>query len=222
MKTCNIIFIHGWLFDSRIWFGIDDLLKQNYNVTKIDLPGYGKNINNTQDFKNYCEGIFSKTNDNTCLITFSFGNVLTSSPLLKNHKCINKVIYINPVYNLDITAIEKLKKNLESSRNQTIKKFIFECIKGSFNSKQEYQSIIDNFSINAFPENKILLNHLDSYIELHKEYTKPKKEINIISQNDYITPNKNIDGYLLKKAPHIPFISHKKELYTVITNFLNM
>ncbi|MBS83431.1 MAG: hypothetical protein CMD65_04770 [Gammaproteobacteria bacterium] len=224
MKNYNIIFIHGWLFDSRIWFGLDDLLNQNYDINRIDLPGYGKNTNNFRDYKNFFEEIFANNTNNTCLITFSFGCTLTFLALQRNYKYINKIIQINPVYNLEKNIITTFKKNLNKSRDETIKKFIFECVKGSKSFKDEYEKIIDNFDFNTLPSNEILCNHLDNYNKLHNKQNNLRKDVsilNIMSENDYIMSNENIDGYLLKNASHIPFISHKKELYTVITSFLN-
>ena len=43
MNNLNIIFIHGWLFDSRIWRGLDKEFNEFKSVKLIDLPGYGTN-----------------------------------------------------------------------------------------------------------------------------------------------------------------------------------
>ena len=43
MANIDIIFIHGLLFDSRIWYGLDEEFKGFKSVELIDLPGYGIN-----------------------------------------------------------------------------------------------------------------------------------------------------------------------------------
>ena len=43
MKNLNVIFVHGWLFDSKIWWGLDNEFNDFKSVYTIDLPGYGEN-----------------------------------------------------------------------------------------------------------------------------------------------------------------------------------
>ena len=43
MHDSNIIFLHGWLFDRRIWCHLDKFFKNNFNTYMHDLPGYGSN-----------------------------------------------------------------------------------------------------------------------------------------------------------------------------------
>ena len=53
MHKSNIIFLHGWLFDSRIWYKLPEMFNNQYNIEIHDLPGYGTNKNDIQSHENY-------------------------------------------------------------------------------------------------------------------------------------------------------------------------
>ena len=39
----NLVFLHGWGVNSGVWQPLIDILKHQYCITTIDLPGYGLN-----------------------------------------------------------------------------------------------------------------------------------------------------------------------------------
>ncbi|MFL2559883.1 MAG: hypothetical protein ACJ0QT_01860 [Gammaproteobacteria bacterium] len=127
--------------------------------------------------------------------------------------------------------IETLKKGLEADRYKTIQKFFFECVKNSKFSKNEYKFLKENFLIDSLPENVILIEGLECLSKSNnsKLLIETKKDVLIINgENDhFIEPisslNKtynNISIEIINNMGHIPFISHRDEIYNVISDFI--
>ncbi len=72
MNKDRILFLHGWLFDSRIWFGLYKSFSKKNKVTLIDLPGYGKNKADKSKAINYCRNLFSNQASPSVIISWSF------------------------------------------------------------------------------------------------------------------------------------------------------
>ncbi len=230
MKKYKIIFLHGWLFDSQIWFGLNEIMPKNYESILIDLPGYGKNKKNELSAIDYCKEVFNNLTSPAIVIGWSFGGVLALLGLSEIYKNIKKIVIINSHPNLILD--NQLKNNLLSNREEAIKKFFFECVKSSSKEISNYKFLIKNFKFSNIPNNDILIHGLDniSKIDFSNKLKNSKKATLVIyGGKDKILPkkslkkfkvNKNIQFYTLDDASHIPFISFKKELSDVIEEFI--
>lgn len=242
MKKYKIFFLHGWLFDSRIWFGFNKTISEKYESILIDLPGYGGNKNKTLSPINYCKEVFENLSSPTIIIGWSFGGLLALLGLSENYKNIEKIILINShpylISNdqlrntISSKSINNLKDNLILNREEAIKKFFFECVKSSSKEVSDYRLLIKKFKLSSIPNNDILINGLNniSNIDLFNDLMNSKKEILIIQGGKdkilgaasftKLKENKHIKLCVLDDVPHIPFISFKKEIYNVIEKFI--
>ncbi len=242
MRKYKIFFLHGWLFDSRIWFGFEKLMPKIYQSVLIDLPGYGKNRDNLLSPVGYCKKIFNNLSSPTIIVGWSFGGILALLGLLKNYTNVEKIILINTHLNLasrnklrsstNSKKIKQLRHNLSINREETIKKFFFECVKGSPRELNDYKYLKKNFKLSSIPNNDILtdgLNHI-SDIDYFDDLKHTQKEVLVIyGEKDNLLnkisfskfrQNKNIKLCSLNHIPHIPFISFKKEIYSAIKKFI--
>tara|TARA_B100000686_G_scaffold97838_2_gene104731 strand:+ start:24753 stop:25481 length:729 start_codon:yes stop_codon:yes gene_type:complete len=242
MDKHKILFLHGWLFDSRIWFGLDELFSKENQTILIDLPGYGKNKESKSNIRDYCKEIFSNQTSPTVLISWSFGGTLALLSLSKNYPFIKKVVIINSHLRLmnymdenseiNLKNINNMKEDLASDREKTLKKFFFQCIKGSSEELNDYKLLTEKFNLSTLPDNKILIDGLDDIINIncYNNLRDTKKEVLIISgSKDHLVGkklypefknNKNISFCSLQNIPHIPFISFKRELVDTIRKFI--
>lgn len=240
MNNFNIIFIHGWLFDSRIWCNFDKLFTKNHNVKKINLPGYGSNIEKNLNHRDYCKQVFKAIDSPSIIICWSYGGLLAIKECANNYPNIKKIILINSnpyIFSntsesfLNKNNIKNLKKGLEINRYKTIQKFFFECVKNSKFAKNEYKFLKENFLIDSLPENVILTESLEYLSESNnsKLLMETKKEVLMINgKNDhFIEPKlpsnktyKNISVRIIDNMGHMPFISFKNEIYNAISSFI--
>ena len=240
MNNFNIIFIHGWLFDSRIWCNFDKLFKKNHIVKKINLPGYGSNIEKNLNHRDYCKQVFKAIDSPSIIICWSYGGLLAIKECANNYPNIKKIILINSnpyIFSntsesfLNKNNIKNLKKGLEINRHKTIQKFFFECVKNSKFAKNEYKFLKENFLIDSLPENSVLTDGLEYLSESNnsKLLMETKKEVLMINgKNDHFIEPKlpsnktynNISVRIIDNMGHMPFISFKNEIYNAISSFI--
>ena len=153
MKNLNVIFVHGWLFDSKIWWGLDNEFTDFKSVYTIDLPGYGKNKTSKINHVDFSKNLLRSIKERTIIIAWSYGAslILEAYNSLINPNIqivlINANLKIHDSNNkeLNINNINKLIINLEKDRNKAIKKFIYECVKNSIKPMDEFKKIINKF-----------------------------------------------------------------------------
>ena len=95
MHDSNIIFLHGWLFDRRIWCHLDKFFKNNFNIHMHDLPGYGSNKLLNISPQKYCDSIFERAEKNTIIVGYSYGGLLALNSFQNYQQNIKKLILIN-------------------------------------------------------------------------------------------------------------------------------
>ena len=233
MKNLNVIFVHGWLFDSKIWWGLDNEFTDFKSVYTIDLPGYGENKASKINHINFCKNLLRAIKEQTIIIAWSYGASLI---LEAYHSLINpniKIVLINTnlkIYDsnnkeLNINNINKLIINLEKDRSKAIKRFMYECVKNSIKPMDEFKKIINKFEINNFPDNKTLIQNLnDMKLFLSSEHISLKND-NILCINtdkdQFVDKRDNV--YLeatIKDLGHIPFIHGNKQIFKLIMDFI--
>tara|TARA_B100001564_G_scaffold342837_1_gene338835 strand:- start:382 stop:1083 length:702 start_codon:yes stop_codon:yes gene_type:complete len=233
MVNLDIIFIHGWLFDSRIWHGLDEEFKGFKSVKLVDLPGYGVNKLSKENHNDFCKNLLTSINNKTIVVAWSYGAQLAFHTYLKYFNPDIKLVLINA--NLDIYSsdniefnvknIDQLISNLKIDKNNTIKNFMYECVKKSKHSKYEFKEMVNKFKMNDFPQTKNLIDNLNEM-----KLIPPLKKIsftlnNVLSINtekdQFINRTSNtIPEILIKDLGHIPFISGNKIIYKSIMDFI--
>ncbi len=239
MNNLNIILLHGWLLNSHIWVDFKALFPGNIEILTPNLPGYGISDKVYRTEKDFCLDYFSKINKPSVLIGWSYGGLLSLKYALNKYSYIKKLVLLNSNLNiaknnthLNRKNIIKLKNDLVSNRDRTIREFLFECCKNSDFSEKEYKIITKKLSEYNLPSNKILINNLNYMIDSnHLDCIKSSsKDILVINGgNDQFTGdeskihilNNNVKYKLIKGMGHIPFISFKEKVFKVIMDFVN-
>jgi len=240
MHDSNIIFLHGWLFDRRIWCHLDKFFKNNFNIHMHDLPGYGNNNLLNVSPQKYSDSVFEKAEKDTIIIGYSYGGLLALNSFQNYQKNIKKLILIN--CNLDIedqenktlslVNITALQASLAINKKESLKKFMYECVKNSKYYKTEFSYLIKTFSDNSLPDTSILLENLDDLktsVSINCGFDKQKDILLINTEKDHLMNNKErytINNNLVKEEimpglGHIPFISGNNEIYNLIRIFID-
>jgi len=240
MHDSNIIFLHGWLFDRRIWCHLDKFFKNNFNIHMHDLPGYGNNNLLNVSPQKYSDSVFEKAEKDTIIIGYSYGGLLALNSFQNYQKNIKKLILIN--CNLDIEDQENktlslinitaLQASLAINKKESLKKFMYECVKNSKYYKTEFSYLIKTFSDNSLPDTSILLENLDDLktsVSINCGFDKQKDILLINTEKDHLMNNKErytINNNLVKEEimpglGHIPFISGNNEIYNLIRIFID-
>jgi esterase/lipase len=240
MHDSNIIFLHGWLFDRRIWCHLDKFFKNNFNIQMLDLPGYGSNKLLNISPQKYCDSIFERAEKNTVIVGYSYGGLLALNSFQNYQQNIKKLILIN--CNLDIEDqgnkilnlrnIAALQTSLTVDKKESLKKFMYECVKNSKYYKTEFSHLIETFTDNSLPNTSTLLENLDALkasVSINCGFDRQKDILLINTEKDDFMNNKEtytINDNLIKEEiipglGHIPFISGNNQIYNLIRIFIN-
>ena len=235
MRNLDIVFLHGWLFDSKVWCGIKDLFHTDYSIKMYDLPGYGKNKTLQLDHQKFCNQIFTDIKKPTVVVGWSYGGLLALKSYSSINSNIKKIFLINTNLNikgkndaiLNSENINKLKNNLKLDREKVIQNFMYEVVRHSKYLKQELKRlkyIYDNYH---WPSNDELIRNLEYMKNFQYNIDNIQKDIILInSENDIFNDtddlnklnNKYVQKKIIKDVGHLPFISRNKQIYTLIKN----
>jgi hypothetical protein len=233
MANLDIIFLHGWLFDSRIWYGLHKEFRGFKSVELIDLPGYGINKSLKVNHKDFCKNLFTSINNETIVIAWSYGAQLALYTYMKYFNSDIKLVLINANLDvhssnnteLNINNINQLISNLRLDKNNTIKNFMYECVKKSKHSKHEFREMINKFKMEDFPQTENLIDNLNE-MKLIPPFKNISTTLNNVlcintEKDQFINRTSNIfQEILIKDLGHIPFISGNKIIYKSIMDFI--
>lgn len=233
MANLDIIFLHGWLFDSRIWYGLHKEFRGFKSVELIDLPGYGINKSLKVNHKDFCKNLFTSINNETIVIAWSYGAQLALYTYMKYFNLDIKLVLINANLDvhssnnteLNINNINQLISNLRLDKNNTIKNFMYECVKKSKHSKHEFREMINKFKMEDFPQTENLIDNLNE-MKLIPPFKNISTTLNNVlcintEKDQFINRTSNIfQEILIKDLGHIPFISGNKIIYKSIMDFI--
>jgi len=233
MANLDIIFLHGWLFDSRIWYGLHKEFRGFKSVELIDLPGYGINKSLKVNHKDFCKNLFTSINNETIVIAWSYGAQLALYTYMKYFNLDIKLVLINANLDvhssnnteLNINNINQLISNLRLDKNNTIKNFMYECVKKSKHSKHEFREMINQFKMEDFPQTENLIDNLNE-MKLIPPFKNISNSLNNVlcintEKDQFINRTSNIfQEILIKDLGHIPFISGNKIIYKSIMDFI--
>jgi carboxylesterase BioH (pimeloyl-CoA synthesis) len=72
----DLVLLHGWGFNSELFNDLIDQYKNQYRITKIDLPGHGRSDNVDGGLNEWCNEIIKILPNNPILLGWSLGGLL--------------------------------------------------------------------------------------------------------------------------------------------------
>ena len=215
----KIIFIHGWLFGSYIWKKIQGRFPNVSSSELVSLPGYYKSSTHEHSRK-VIDSILGSSKKDDTIIAYSYtaARVLLSGEL---NKCDATIILINPFLKPKTRTITILRDNLVEDFDNTVKKFIFECVKGNNLAKKNFIKLKNLFYSNYIPKKDSLIAELDEManFDLSKFKVNFRENLMILlSDSDEVCDTRIINTLkhhtmrivTLKNSPHYPFFDFKE------------
>lgn len=222
----RVTFIHGWLFGNYIWTNVIDYFDSINNKNFVTFNGYSDNSNEF-DREEKVKLILNSTNKDDLIIAYSFGasSILTNKYL---NNCKGSIILINPFFSEKKDSIKELHNSINTDFHEGVKKFMFNCVKGSSNTKKNYSELHKLFYHNYTPSVDLLSSELDEMmqVELSNHSIDKKLDIHILqSKNDEVNSMQYISHLEKQKisvvkvdsCPHYPFFEFNK-IYDIINN----
>ncbi|CAL4325131.1 Pimeloyl-[acyl-carrier protein] methyl ester esterase [Buchnera aphidicola (Thelaxes suberi)] len=227
----NLILIHGWGYNSNIWFKINQILNKNFLIHLVDLPGYGNN-NNIQSANIYdtIDILYYNLPTNAIWVGWSIGGLIISKLAIIYPNCIAGIINItsSPCFikkpqwpGITIKKLNDLYQNMQKNYFNSINNFLKLQIKDNLYLKKYEKKTLNKIIYKHFPPSYITIKNNMKIIQetdIREDINKIKIPIMyIFGDIDPIIPNniKNIlitkfnkKSFIIKNCGHMPFLSH--------------
>ena len=220
----KIIFIHGWLFGPYIWKEIQGHFPNVSSSELVSLPGYYKSSTHEHSHK-VIDSILGSSKKDDTIIAYSYtaARILLSGEL---NKCDATIILINPFLKPKTRTITILRDNLVEDFDNTVKKFIYECVKGNNLAKKNFIKLKNLFYSNYIPKKDSLIAELDEManFDLSKFKVNFRENLMILlSDSDEVCDTRIMNTLkhhkmkivTLKNSPHYPFFDFKEICETI-------
>jgi len=243
-KGPPMVLIHGWGMTGNIWAEIAKTLSKKFELHILDLPGMGRSdLIEPYVIDEIVDQIYLNTPNNAIVLGWSMGGQIAIKLAVKYSDYINNLILISttPCFikkegwscGVDEENLLGFTNQLIKNRKKTMLNFFALQLLGGDRAHKIINDLKHNF-INADNQNYMglmpALKILRS-IDLRALIPKVKTPSLIISGGkDKLTPYesslwmqtriKNSKIVKIETASHIPFISHKKIVLNLISDFL--
>ncbi|WNC72051.1 pimeloyl-ACP methyl ester esterase BioH [Thalassotalea psychrophila] len=240
-----LVFIHGWGLNSAIFSPMVEKLSANYQVTTIDLPGFGQNTEVLVDdysLENITAMVAACITQPSIIIGWSLGGLIATNIALHHPEKAHALVSVtsSPYFveqpnwpGIKAELLQAFHQQLSVDAHKTIEGFLKIQAMGSEHVRNDVKQI--KALINQYPEPNTptldaslsLLETVDLRAKIQalnlpilRMYGRldslvPKA---MIEQMNKLLPDS--DSYTFHRASHAPFISHSDEFYTVLTDWI--
>jgi len=217
----DLVLLHGWGFNSELFNDLIDQYKNQYRITKIDLPGHGRSNDVEGGINEWCDEIIKKLPNNPILLGWSLGGLLAIKIATKIK--ISKLILVASTpkfvqseswpYGIDEHNFRQFSDSLQLNLSKGLKRFV------SLQTQDKTRLRALNQSIDEFPASTTALNQglgiilTTDLVNEFKQLDIPTKVI--LGDHDTLVPQQisnwydkaNIKMQVLNTG-HLPFL-HK-------------
>jgi pimeloyl-[acyl-carrier protein] methyl ester esterase len=221
----DLVLLHGWGFNADLFNDLIETYKDQYRITKIDLPGHGRSDEVAGEIDEWCDEIIKILPNKPILLGWSLGGLLAINIARKVQ--ISKLILVasspNFVQNdhwkfgIDADNFKQFSDALQLNLSKGLKRFV------SLQTQDKSTLKLLNQSIDQFPASTTALNQ-GLEILLSTDLTEKFLSLNIdmkiiLGRKDTLIPSaisrwyesQSIDISILDTG-HLPFLNAGFEL----------
>lgn len=246
-EGANILFIHGWGVNKKIWRQQLKFFSKYYKVMSIDLPGHGKSswkkvgLKEIVEDLNYVLGELKF--DATTIVGSSLGGLVALKYYELFPRKIQRMIFVGVMpkfsksdeypHGLDIKKMRKLSEHLESDYPSIVNIFFRSLFTKQERETRRFKWIQKFRRTDSVPMQKALLEYLDimEMEDLREVLRGIKIPLQFINGREDEICDKATVEFLQKISPksrfdffeqcgHFPFLSKSYEFNQVIEEFL--
>ncbi|NVJ59572.1 MAG: pimeloyl-ACP methyl ester esterase BioH [Gammaproteobacteria bacterium] len=242
----DLVLLHGWGIHGGIFEHLYQDLGEQFRVTNIDLPGFGRSPLPNEDYtlELLSKEVLKVAPKKAHYLGWSMGGLIASHIAVNNPERVNKLITVasNPQFlvqddwpfAMEVHVMEKFISLLEEDYEGTLIKFLAIQTMGSETQKQDIQRLKQTVFVHGQPAKQALRGGLS--ILRNSDLRSQVASINhdtlrVYGRLDGLVPLKaaekiaalmpKSEQVVFRKASHAPFLSHAKEFVDTVIEFLN-
>lgn len=239
-----IVLLHGWAMHTGIWRDFAQRLAKNYQVICLDLPSHGRSeVLPHFELPLISEQLIKVFPKEPCTVLgWSLGGTIALDLKQRFPTRIKKLILLaaNPCFvkkenwaGMELKLLHRFTDNLMIDCQLTLLRFLSLQILGLPHYKTLVKTLKIALQETSVPEQSVLEQGLTILKETDLRVVVSESNcplLLILGDRDTLVPvavgeqMKNLHAklflHILKKAGHVPFLSHQNELLTVLINFM--
>ena len=246
----DLVLLHGWGFDSGVWHSLVPLLSDEFRVTIVDLPGYGKSAECVFDARQtdkalidvLVQQLLPQLPEKAIWIGWSLGGLLTTYIAAHFPSRVELIVNIasSPCFvshedwpGMEVSVLEQFNQSLLTDHQETLTRFMALQFLGCEQPKQLLQQIkpqlesCGKVSLATLQQGLDLLKNSD----LRSQYkTLQIPMLHIFGRLDMLVPvtvipklealNPFCQTVVIDKAAHAPFLSHQLYFVAILKQFI--
>ena len=128
----NLVLLHGWCFNSKIFKNLVSQYKNKYCIHLIDLPGHDKSPNIEGNIDDWCQHIIQVMPPNPIILGWSLGGLLAINIASKIK--VSSLILVGSTpnfiknkqwqYGIEASIFKEFHNLLATNRKQALKRFV--------------------------------------------------------------------------------------------------
>ena len=246
----RLVLLHGWAVNSNVWNPILDQLKSEFEMTIVDLPGYGQDTSYAGDYSldSIIRIVLSRAPEKSNWVAWSLGGTVALAAAMKYPERFEKLQLVSttPKFvnskNWDLgTEPELLSEMAEECANDhqaMLRKFLLlSAFKGNKETKQSVglvRTLEAELSNSEAPSTRTCLQGLEllKNTDLRQRLADCAVPCQVIAgAHDKVTPSQasqylfdhlqNGHSFHCFDAGHLPFIQATDEYIETLMSFIN-
>jgi pimeloyl-[acyl-carrier protein] methyl ester esterase len=232
----SLVFLHGWGVNSGVWQSLIDIIKDEFCITTIDLPGYGLNYQRLPipyNLQNVATAVAQHIPANCILIGWSLGGLVAQQIAHLYPEKLKQMVLIcsSPKFSksddwpgIEPKILSFFTQQLNIDFSKTLKRFLAIQAMGSVNARQDAKTIkkvVQQYPLPSLVALAAGLNMLQS-IDLREQFKTLSIPCHIfLGQLDTLVPykvallakqlNSKVTIDVVTNASHAPFISDTEQ-----------
>jgi pimeloyl-[acyl-carrier protein] methyl ester esterase len=244
----DLVLLHGWGLNVRVWDGLVEALRDRFRVIAVDLPGHGRSawsagVGTPAEQAWLIHSTLASVSNRYSLLGWSLGGQIALDLAAAMPGQIDKLVLVAATprfaqspdwpYGMRPAAITKLATQLRQDYRQTVSDFLELQVRGSMQGSGVLDQLRHALFVHGQAQPAALeagLNTL-STSDLRPTLSHVRVPTLVIGgQNDRITApaaSRALAEALpdaryveMHRAAHAPFLSHRKEFAALVGNFL--
>ena len=246
-----LVLLHGWGVDSSIWNGILPALETHFELTVVDLPGYGcdTDYNGEYSLDAVANEVLARAPEKAIWVGWSLGGTIALAAAISHPERFLKLqlVSVTPQFlnsadwdrGVEPEPFESLARDFEVDYEKAIRKFLLLQLFTKDRSKIKMtktlvRELSQVLSQRSRPTNKTLQSGLNllSQTNLRPRLNELEVETQVIAgQNDQVVPMAASEflfdqlecGHSFHpfNAGHLPFLESQSKYIATLTTFTN-
>ena len=241
----DLVLLHGWGLNVRIWDGLVEMLAGAYRLHRIDLPGHGQSewSPECRTLDDFTRAVAPHVPRNARVLGWSLGGMVALRLAILAAERISRLVLVSttprfvtgPDWTPAMTpqVLANFASRLRDDYRGTVQEFLALQVRGDERELASLRELRQRLTAGGLPGSQALEIGLEilGTTDLRTALAHLSTPTLIVTgEHDRVTPPgasrflaEQIQGaalYVVRRAGHAPFISHKEEFGTVLHGFL--